>query len=149
MGGIAHGGVDDLGVERRVAIRDVGIKREPGLGAVAQIHAAGLSVVAADGEPLRIRGRKVYDGLLDPALGTLSDRTQSRWGLRLPFLLIGTIVMPLAVIAVFNPPDFSSLLVRELFVVVALSLHPSAYTALTIPGMAMLVEATYDYQERC
>ena len=91
----------------------------------------------------------MYDGLLDPALVTLSDRTQSRWGLRLPFLLIGTIVMPLAVIAVFNPPDFSSLLVRELFVVVALSLHPSAYTALTIPGMAMLVEATYDYQERC
>ena len=91
---------------------------------------------------------KVYDGLLDPALGTLSDRTQSRWGRRLPFLLIGAIVMPLAVISVFNPPDFGSLLVTELFVVAALMLHASAYTALTIPGMAMLVEATDDYHER-
>jgi GPH family glycoside/pentoside/hexuronide:cation symporter len=91
---------------------------------------------------------KLYDGLLDPALGAFSDRTKSPWGRRLPYLLAGGVLMPLAVVMVFNPPQFASLMGVEVFLAIALILHSTAYTALTIPGMAMLVEASDDYHER-
>lgn len=91
---------------------------------------------------------KIYDGFLDPAIGAWSDRARTPWGRRLPFLLAGGILMPLGIALVFNTPDFGSVIMAQIFLTVALMLHASAYTALTIPGMAMLVEATDSYHER-
>lgn len=91
---------------------------------------------------------KVYDGLLDPAVGAWSDRARTRWGRRLPFIFAGGIMMPLGIAMVFNTPAFGSVLMAQLFITLALALHASGYTALTIPGVAMLVEATEDYNER-
>jgi glycoside/pentoside/hexuronide:cation symporter, GPH family len=91
---------------------------------------------------------KIYDGILDPALGAFSDRLTGPWGRRLPFILGGGVLMPLAIAMVFNTPDFSSVLLAQIFLTVALLLHATAYTALTIPGMAMLVEASDDYHQR-
>jgi GPH family glycoside/pentoside/hexuronide:cation symporter len=91
---------------------------------------------------------KIYDGLLDPAVGAWSDNARTRWGRRLPFLLTGGILMPLGIAMVFNTPDFGSIIAAQIFVTIALMLHASAYTALTIPSMAMLVEASDDYNER-
>lgn len=91
---------------------------------------------------------KVYDGVLDPAVGAWSDRAKTRWGRRLPFLFAGAIMMPLGIAMVFNTPDFGSVILAQLFLVVALMIHASAYTMLTIPGMAMLIEATSDAHER-
>lgn len=91
---------------------------------------------------------KIYDGLLDPAVGAWSDNIRTRWGRRLPFLFAGGIMMPLGIAMVFNTPDFSSVLLAQLFVTVALMIHASAYTVLTIPSVAMLVEGSDDYNER-
>jgi GPH family glycoside/pentoside/hexuronide:cation symporter len=91
---------------------------------------------------------KIYDGLLDPALGAWSDSARTCWGRRLPFLFAGGILMPLGIAMVFNTPDFGSIIAAQIFVTVALMLHASAYTALTIPSIAMLVEASDDYNER-
>ena len=91
---------------------------------------------------------KVYDGILDPALGALSDRTRTRWGRRLPFLLAGGLLMPVTVVMVFDAPEFAASWQLQAYVALALVLHATAYTALTIPGMAMAVEVTDDYHER-
>lgn len=91
---------------------------------------------------------KIYDGILDPAVGAWSDNARTRWGRRLPFLFVGAILMPLGIAMVFNTPDFGSVIAAQIFMMVALMIHASAYTLLTIPGMAMLVEATNSYHER-
>lgn len=91
---------------------------------------------------------KIYDGILDPAVGAWSDNARTRWGRRLPFLLAGAILMPIGIAMVFNTPDFTSVIAAQAFLTLALMIHATAYTALTIPGMAMLVEATDSYHER-
>lgn len=91
---------------------------------------------------------KIYDGLLDPAVGAWSDNARTRWGRRLPFLALGGIAMPLGLAMLFGVPDFASVVWTQVFVTVALALHASGYTLLTIPGFAMLVESSSDPHER-
>ncbi|MFK7841613.1 MAG: MFS transporter [Sphingorhabdus sp.] len=91
---------------------------------------------------------KVYDGLLDPAVGAWTDRFESRWGRRLPFVAAGGVMMVGGVLMIFSPPDIASPLLLQIFLGFALLLHASGYTALTIPGLAMLVEASKDYHVR-
>lgn len=126
------------------------------------IHSAGMNVitvfafrfltdnlaVSAAAAGLIFAIVKIYDGILDPAVGAWSDRIRTKWGRRLPFLFAGAMMMPLGIAMVFNTPDFGSVLLAQIFLTIALALHASAYTCLTIPGMAMLVESTDDYHER-
>lgn len=91
---------------------------------------------------------KIYDGFLDPAVGAWSDNARTRWGRRLPFLALGGIAMPLGLAMLFGVPDLGSVVWTQVFVTVALALHASGYTLLTIPGLAMLVESSSDPQER-
>jgi len=125
-------------------------------------HAAGMNVVTVLGlryltDSLAISAGtaglifalvKIYDGLLDPTVGAMSDRARTRWGRRLPFLFAGGLAMPLGVVALFGAPDFGSVLLAELFVTLALILHATGYTLLTIPGFAMVVEGSADPHER-
>lgn len=125
-------------------------------------HAAGMNVVTMLGlrfltDSLAISAGaagtifalvKVYDGLLDPAVGAWSDRFRSNWGRRLPFLFAGGLAMPLGLALLFGAPSFSSLLLAELFVALALAIHATGFTLLTIPGFAMVIEASPDHHER-
>jgi GPH family glycoside/pentoside/hexuronide:cation symporter len=91
---------------------------------------------------------KIYDGLLDPAVGAWSDRVSSHWGRRLPFLFAGGLVMPLGLAMLFGTPGLGSILLSELFITLALAVHATGFTLLTIPGFAMVVEASGDHHER-
>lgn len=46
------------------------------------------------------------DALDNPIYGFLSDRTRTRWGRRRPWLVIGTPLLVLGLIAFYNTPDF-------------------------------------------
>ena len=46
------------------------------------------------------------DALDNPVYGFLSDRTRTRWGRRRPWLVIGTPLLVLGLIAFYNPPAF-------------------------------------------
>lgn len=91
---------------------------------------------------------KIYDGFLDPAVGAWSDGARTRWGRRLPFLMAGGVAMPLGLALLFGAPDLGSILWTQVFVTVALALHASGFTLLTIPGFAMVIESSADPHER-
>jgi Na+/melibiose symporter-like transporter len=47
----------------------------------------------------------MVDAITDPMVGRLSDRFDSRWGRRHPFMLAGAIPFGIAIVALFSPPD--------------------------------------------
>lgn len=95
----------------------------------------------------------IWDGVNDPVVGVLSDRTKSRWGRRHPWILFGAI--PLAVFFFLHwiVPPFSgnsSSQQWQLFgyyIVISLFFNTS-YTAVNLPYTALTPELTRDYNER-
>jgi Na+/melibiose symporter-like transporter len=47
---------------------------------------------------------RVFDGLTDPIIGFLSDRMNTKWGRRRPFILIGMPIFMLGVWLLWIPP---------------------------------------------
>jgi GPH family glycoside/pentoside/hexuronide:cation symporter len=89
-----------------------------------------------------------YDAIIDPAIGTLSDRTESRWGRRRPWMFVGALACPLGCIAIFNSPDQLTGVMLYGYVLVALLLYLTGYSLFTIPYTALGAEMTDDYAER-
>ncbi len=88
----------------------------------------------------------LVDGLVDPLLGNLGDRTYTRWGRRLPWLYAAA--LPLAIVwallwspPVDGPPSFWGLLGIAILVRLLLS-------ACEVPSTALVPELTQDYDER-
>ncbi|MDE0129407.1 MAG: MFS transporter [Gammaproteobacteria bacterium] len=91
---------------------------------------------------------RIYDAVIDPLIGNLSDRSDTRWGRRRPWMLAGAILASAACIAVFHPPDFEPGLLLYACVLLALFAYTTGYSLFAIPYMAQGAEMTDNYQER-
>src|SRR4051812_12296402 len=63
--------------------------------------------VAAGIAGLVVFAPKAWDVLLNPWIGSRSDRTESRWGPRRPWMLAGALTLPLLFVLVFPGPGRS------------------------------------------
>lgn len=80
----------------------------------------------------------IWDAITDPLMGTISDRTTSRFGRRHPYMLIGGIALAIAFLAVWFVPEafrgekslFTYLLVVNIFIKTSFTLFVVPYTAL-------------------
>jgi len=95
-----------------------------------------------------ITGSKLYDAFTDPLMGTISDRTRSRWGRRRPYLMIGGIACGLSFAALFSLPAIADPTMLYVAVGLALMLLSTAYTIYNVPYLAMPTEMIDDYNER-
>lgn len=92
---------------------------------------------------------KIWDAVVDPFIGFYSDRTQSRWGHRRPWLLIGALPLLLTMWLFFSTPDFrSSPVLGCVWATFALCLLNTAYSAVNIPYGSLTPGLTKDYKER-
>ncbi len=92
---------------------------------------------------------KVWDVITDPLIGRFSDRTQSRFGRRLPWMAVGAVLMALGFAGMFMAPfSDSAATVQGVYFVVALMLTYTAFTMVGVPYGAMTPELTDDYDER-
>ncbi|MGK7929903.1 MAG: MFS transporter [Microcystaceae cyanobacterium] len=96
---------------------------------------------------------KISDAINDPFVGVLSDRTRSRWGRRLPWILIGTIPFGFLYFLQWIVPQFSNNRIANnwglLAYYIAIGiLFNIAYTMVNLPYTALTPELTQDYNER-
>jgi len=90
---------------------------------------------------------KIYDGVTDPLMGVISDRTNSRWGRRRPYLLAGGILASLSVIGLFSVHTVS-FAPTPAWVLAMLLLVATAYTIFNVPYMSMPAEIVQEPYER-
>lgn len=92
---------------------------------------------------------RVYDGIIDPLIGALSDRTRHRWGPRRIYLLIGGLGLGVSFIAFFSLALFGVEGAQAGFIVtIVLLLYSTAYSIFSIPYLAMPPEIAPGYDER-
>ncbi|MCB2084404.1 MAG: MFS transporter, partial [Sphingomonadaceae bacterium] len=89
----------------------------------------------------------IADAFIDPVIGELSDRTQTRWGRRLPWLYGAPVPLALAWLALWHPPEGSDAIVIAWLVGWAIVVR-SLVSMCEVPSIALVPELTADYDER-
>jgi glycoside/pentoside/hexuronide:cation symporter, GPH family len=103
--------------------------------------------VAAGIAGLVVFAPKAWDVLLNPWIGSRSDRTESRWGPRRPWMLAGGVTLPLLFVLIFAGPGAPPGLAAA-WVAVTFLLAATAYGCFQVPYVAQPAEITDDPGER-
>jgi glycoside/pentoside/hexuronide:cation symporter, GPH family len=103
--------------------------------------------VAAGVAGLVVFAPKAWDVVLNPWIGNRSDRTESRWGPRRPWMLAGGLALPPLFVLVFAGPSTPAAL-AAVWVAGAFLLAATAYGCFQVPYVAQPAEITDDPGER-
>jgi GPH family glycoside/pentoside/hexuronide:cation symporter len=87
---------------------------------------------------------RLTDVVTDPLIGILSDRWQTRYGRRKPWMLVGTPLMMASLWMLFVPPEG----VTMLYLFVWISALYLSFTLVDLPYRAWGAELSTDYRER-
>ena len=104
----------------------------------------GLTV--ADTATLMLIAR-MFDVVTDPLMGSLADRTQSRWGTYRPWLIFGAVPLGLIFALLLYTPEFGPV-GKRIYAYTMYLLMMVAYTAVNVPYGSLLGVMTADDNEK-
>jgi len=87
---------------------------------------------------------RIMDAVTDPLVGYLSDKTQTRFGPRKPWILVGAILSLWSCYQLFNPPES----VDQFYIGVWLCGIYIGWTLLEVPYRAWSADITETYEDR-
>ena len=90
---------------------------------------------------------RMFDVVTDPLMGTLADRTQSRWGTYRPWLIFGAVPLGLVFALMLYTPDFGST-GKRIWAYTLYLLMMVVYTAVNVPYGSLLGVMTEDDNEK-
>lgn len=91
---------------------------------------------------------RVWDAVIDPAIGAWSDRTVSRWGRRRVWMALGAPPLALSFLALVRLPTLEDPLAQAAYLGTLTFLFFLFWTMVTVPYEAMGAELSFDYDER-
>lgn len=91
---------------------------------------------------------KVWDVLIDPVIGALSDREVRRRQTRTRLLTIGAVTLPIGFIGMFAAPAGLSPVLAGLWVMVFFVIATTSFSLFQVPYVALPADLTPDYRER-
>lgn len=104
----------------------------------------GLTV--ADTATLMLIAR-MFDVVTDPLMGSLADRTQSKWGTYRPWLIFGAVPLGLVFALLLYTPDFGPV-GKRIYAYSLYLLMMATYTAVNVPYGSLLGVMTDDDNEK-
>ena len=90
---------------------------------------------------------RIFDALNDPIMGTIADRTKSRWGNFRPYLLYGAIPLGIVTVLMFTTPEFSHS-GKLAYAYVTYFMLLVMYTVIMVPFNSLIGVMTSDPVER-
>lgn len=91
---------------------------------------------------------RLWDGIIDPIMGWISDNTRSRWGRRRPYIFIGAILSGLTYPLIWWYPQGMSPEATTAWIIGFGMLFYTCFTIWNMPYQSLLMEMTPDYNER-
>ncbi|HKP06538.1 MAG TPA: MFS transporter [Microbacterium sp.] len=91
---------------------------------------------------------KVWDVVIDPIIGALTDRDLARHGSRRRLMLIGALALPVLFALTFAVPPSLGPVIAGIWVLVAFTLTATAFSLFQVPYIALPAELTPRYDER-
>jgi Na+/melibiose symporter-like transporter len=104
--------------------------------------------IAAWAAGLVITAAKIWDVLIDPLIGGLSDRSLRRTGSRRRLMITGAIALPLFFLVTFAVPAGTSPVLAATWVVLAFLLASTSFSLFQVPYIALPAELTGHYDQR-
>lgn len=91
---------------------------------------------------------RIWDAFTDPVMGRISDRTQSRYGRRRPYVFFGALAVALTFLTIWMVPQSMGDTGTFLWLTIGSVLFFTAFTVFSVPFNALVYEQTPDYHER-
>lgn len=91
---------------------------------------------------------RIYDALIDPIMGYISDNTKSRWGRRRPYIFVGAILSGLLFIALWQMHAENSQTYNFWYFLIFSLIYLTGNTIFAAPLIGLGYEMTSDYNER-
>jgi GPH family glycoside/pentoside/hexuronide:cation symporter len=85
---------------------------------------------------------------VDPLVGALSDRLNSRWGRRRPLMFVGAILASASVLMFFHVPRLGSPMLQAIYMSLIVFIGFSGYSLFSVPYLTMASEIATDEGER-
>ncbi len=90
----------------------------------------------------------IWDAVNDPIIGVISDRINTRWGRRRPFLLFFAIPFGLSFVILWTAPNWENQIALLIYVTLSFMLSDTLTTLVSIPYLSLTPELASNYDER-
>jgi oligogalacturonide transporter len=91
---------------------------------------------------------RVFDAIIDPIIGWISDRTESRFGKRRIYLIVVSPLIIVGMFLVFYPYQFPNEMTRVIAVLISYLTFVAIQSSIMIPYISLSSEISTDYQQR-
>jgi len=91
---------------------------------------------------------KILIMFVDPMVGRLSDRLETRWGRRVPLMFVGALLSSLSILLFFHTPHFATAMAEAIYMSFIVFVGFTGYSLYSVPYLTMASEIGSGETER-